>query len=248
MNNLKIGDRVRVVSGQDFDKAYNVKIRNGMIGTVKEVSQIYIGVEFDEFMNGHINFWNGKDGHCWWVEDKSLEKVGETDAEAKETKEEVEEMVIAEETKTNTLEEKVLEVLRKEIGVEIGEEFDVYKKGNMLWRCKFERNRFFCKGHYEFQKSEVWKNIIANFHEYTFKRKPFIPKYGERYFSLAGERDKNENIKFRVLRNVWEDSIVDYSMLALGNVFRSEKEALKNKDKVLERLNELLKEEQIWEN
>lgn len=243
MNNLKIGDRVRVVSGQDFDKAYNVKIRNGMIGTVKEVSQIYIGVEFDEFMNGHINFWNGKDGHCWWVEYESLEKVGETDAEAKETKEEVEEMVIAEETKTNTLEEKVLEVLRKEIGVEIGEEFDVYKKGNMLWRCKFERNRFFCKGHYEFQKSEVWKNIIANFHEYTFKRKPFIPEYEEEYFFLSWKYDENNNIEFSVLHNIWVDNIVDYGMWVLGNVFRSEKEAFGNKNKLAEKLEKLRKGE-----
>lgn len=240
---FKIGDRVKVVSGQDFDKAYNVKIRNGMIGTVKEVSQIYIGVEFDEFMNGHINFWNGKDGHCWWVEYESLEKVGETDAEAKETKEEVEEMVIAEETKTNTLEEKVLEVLRKEIGVEIGEEFDVYKKGNMLWRCKFERNRFFCKGHYEFQKSEVWKNIIANFHEYTFKRKPFIPEYEEEYFFLSWKYDENNNIEFSVLHNIWVDDIVDYGTLALGNVFRSKEEAFGNKNKLAEKLEKLRKGE-----
>lgn len=145
--------------------------------------------------------------------------------------------------KAETLEQKILEVLREEIGVDIGEEFDVYKKGNMLWRCKFEENGFFRRGWDEFQKAEVWKNIIVNFHEYTFKRKPFIPKYGERYFSLAGERDKNENIKFRVLRNVWVDNIVDYGLLALGNVFRSEEEALGNKDKLLERLNELRKEE-----
>lgn len=146
---------------------------------------------------------------------------------------------------TKTFKQKILEVLREEIGVEIGEEFDVYKGGNMLWACKFERNEFFGRAWNGFQKSRFWKDLIANFHEYTFKRKPFIPKYGERYFSLAGERDKNENIKFRVLRNAWEDSIVDYSMLALGNVFRSEEETFGNKNKLAEKLEKLRKGEQI---
>ena len=145
--------------------------------------------------------------------------------------------------KAETLEQKILEVLREEIGVDIGEEFDVYKKGNMLWRCKFEENGFFRRGWDEFQKAEVWKNIIANFHEYTFKRKPFIPEQGEDYFFLTVSRDENNNISLKRGRKTWTDDGVDYGMLALGNVFRSEEEALGNKDKLLERLNELRKEE-----
>lgn len=145
--------------------------------------------------------------------------------------------------KAETLEQKILEVLREKIGVDIGEEFDVYKKGNMLWRCKFEGNGFFCKGYYEFQKAEVWKNIIANFHEYTFKRKPFIPKYKEDYFFLTVSRDENNNISLKRGRKTWTDDGVDYGMLALGNVFRSEKEALASKDKLLEKLIELRKGE-----
>lgn len=152
-------------------------------------------------------------------------------------------MDIAEETKTNTLKEKVLEVLREEIGVEIGEEFDVYKKGNMLWRCKFERNEFFGRAWNGFQKSRFWKDLIANFHEYTFKRKPFIPKYKEDYFFLTVSRDENNNISFKRGRKTWTDDGVDYGMLALGNVFRSEKEALASKDKLLEKLIELRKGE-----
>lgn len=156
---------------------------------------------------------------------------------------EVKEVYTAEETKTNTLEEKVLEVLREEIGVAVGEEFDVYKKGNMLWRCKFERDRFFCKGHYEFQKAEVWKNIIANFHEYTFKRKPFIPDYEENYFFLSGTYGGNKNMNFRVMDDTWINGIIDYGRLALGNVFRSKEEAFKNKDKLLEKMKKLRKGE-----
>lgn len=61
-------------------------------------------------------------------------------------------------------------------------------------------------------------------------------------------RDENNNISLKRGRKTWTDDGVDYGMLALGNIFRSEKEALASKDKLLERLNELLKEEQIWEN
>ena len=42
--------------------------------------------------------------------------------------------------------------------------------------------------------------------------------------------------------------LFDYGMLALGNVFRNREEAIKGEDKLLERLNELLKEEWTWEN
>lgn len=147
------------------------------------------------------------------------------------------------ETETETFEQKILEVLREEIGVAVSEEFDVYKKGNMLWRCKFERNEFFCKGHYEFLKAEVWKNIIVNFHEYTFKRKPFIPEYEEEYFFLSWRYGENNNIEFSVLHNIWVDNIIDHGMLALGNVFRSEEEALASKDKLLEKLEKLRKGE-----
>lgn len=228
---LKIGDRVRIVSVPALAEVSDVKVRIGMTGTVKDLTESCAGVEFDDYINGHggvCGFWEGKYGHCCCVLRKDLEKI-------EEAKGEVEEMDIAEETKTNTLEEKVLEVLREEIGVEIGEEFDVYKKGNMLWRCKFKRNRFFCKGHYEFQKAEVWKNIIANFHEYTFKRKPFVPKLGEEYFFLAVGRDENKNISYMSGRRTWLDDTIDYGMLALGNVFRSEKETFRNKDKLLEK-------------
>ena len=233
---LKIGDRVKVISLPNSFRAENPKIKMGLMGTVKDLDRAFVGVEFDEYMGGHNGSWNGKQGYCWYVERECLEKI-------EEAKGEVEEMDIAEETKTNTLKEKVLEVLREEIGVEIGEEFDVYKKGNMLWRCKFERDRFFCKGHYEFQKAEVWKNIIANFHEYTFKRKPFIPEYEEEYFFLSWKYDENNNIEFSVLHNIWVDDIVDYGTLALGNVFRSKEEAFGNKNKLAEKLEKLRKGE-----
>lgn len=148
-----------------------------------------------------------------------------------------------EETKVDTLTRKMLETLREEIGVDIGEEFDVYDKGDKQWTCKFEGDEFFHKIDDEFYKSGVWRDIVYGFSLYTFKRKSFIPEYEENYFFLSKNYDENKNIKFSVLHNIWVDNIIDYGLLALGNVFRSEEEALANKDKLLEKLEKLRKGE-----
>lgn len=80
--------------------------------------------------------------------------------------------------KAETLEQKILEVLREEIGVAVGEEFDVYQKGIKQLTCKFERNGFFYKLlDDEFYYRGCWEYIVCNFHEITFKRKRFVPKY-----------------------------------------------------------------------
>lgn len=152
-------------------------------------------------------------------------------------------MDIAEETKTNTLEEKVLEVLRKEIGVEPDEEFDVYQNGVKQWTCKFKGGEFCQKVNYELCKSDVWIDLIWNFSSYTFKRKSFVPEYEEDYFFSSGNYDGNKNMNFRVIEDTWINSIIDYGRLALGNVFRSKEEALASKDKLLEKMKKLRKGE-----
>lgn len=73
----------------------------------------------------------------------------------------------------------------------------------------------------------------------------FPPKYGEDYFYLNVEHDEDENTNFYVLKYKWKDDVTDYGMLALGNVFGSKEEALKNKDKLLEKMERLREGEQI---
>ena len=241
MNEFKIGDRVRVVFVPDLSGEDKVKITIGMTGTVKDLTESCAGVEFDDYINGNggvCGFWEGKYGHCCCVLRKDLEKIEETDT-AEETKEEVEEMEkdVNTEEKSETIEQKVFEVLRKEIGVEPDEEFDVYQNGVKQWTCKFKGGEFCQKVNYELCKSDVWIDLIWNFSSYTFKRKPFIPEQGEDYFFLTVSRD--ENISLKRGRKTWTDDGVDYGMLALGNVFRSEEEALASKDKLLERLKKL---------
>ena len=232
MNDLKIGDRVRVVSVTPIDEADGVKIVDGMTGTVKEVDETEVGVEFDDDVNGHDGFWEGKDGHCWYVEPKYLEKI-------EESEEETEEETKEEETKAETMEQKILTALREEIGVEIGEEFDVYENGEKQWTCKFEEIGFLDEINGKFRESGVWKQIVCRFHRYQFKRKPFIPKYGQEYFFLTIDDDDNENILLDVAINTWIGVETDYGRLALGNVFRTEEEALKSRNEMLERLEKL---------
>lgn len=83
MNNLKIGDRVRVVSLPNSFTAENPNIKMGLMGTVKDLNGVFVGVEFDEYMDGHNGRWRGKQGYCWYIEYYHLEKIGETDTETK---------------------------------------------------------------------------------------------------------------------------------------------------------------------
>lgn len=232
MNDLKIGDRVKVISDPRFIKFTGENSIIGMTGTVKELDEMSAGVEFDDYTDGKNRSWRGKNGYCWYMPYERLEKIEETE----------------EKTKAGTLEQKILKVLRAEIGVDIGEEFDVYDNGEKQWTCKFDKNGFFHVINDEFYKSGVWKDIVYNFCRYTFKRKPFVPQDGEKYWHFEIRGSLNGNKSLDILENVWDSLLFDYGMLALGNVFRNREEAIKGEDKLLERLNELLKGEWIWKS
>lgn len=235
MNELKVGDRVRIISDPKFIEFTGKNSIIGMTGTVKDLDETCAGVEFDVYMGGHNERWKGKNGYCWYIPYERLEKIEETEEETKEE--------INEEIKAETIEQKILEVLRKEIAVEIGEEFDVYENGEKQLTCKFEENGFFYKIDNEFFKSKFWKNLVCDFHNYQFMIKPFIPKEQEDYWYF-GTKDSNEKLLFlKVLKHSWQGRVFDYGMLSLGNVFRTEEDALKNEDKILKRMENLLKGE-----
>ena len=235
MSEFKVGDRVKVVLGNEPIETSQGKIINGATGTVKDLIKSCAGVEFDEDIGGHCGDWNGKSGYCWYIIYERLEKIKETGEETAVDTEK--------ETKEETMEQKILTVLREEIGVDIGEEFDVYKNGKNQWTCKFEKNEFTRKVNDEFQETGLWKSIVGDFGGYRFKKKPFVPKYGEDYFFLAPEYDKSKGLNFRALQSTWIDSSIDDGMLAVGNIFRTKEEALKRRDKLLEKPNELSKGE-----
>lgn len=233
MNELEIGNRVKVISDPKFIELTGAKSIIGMTGTVKELNETNAGVEFDDYIGGHYGNWNGKNGYCWYIRYEHLEKI-------EETKEEVNEEIKAEAMgKAETMEQKILTVLREEIGVDINEDFDIYENGVNRYTCRFAFNRFLCKVNNKFEESGIWKTLISNFNNYVFKRKPFIPKYGEEYFFLTIDDDDNENILLDVAINTWIGVETDYGRLALGNVFKNEEEALKGRDEILEKLRKL---------
>lgn len=235
MSELKIGDRVEVA----YPKGDDEEELLGEIGKIVCLKEELAGVEFGNCFGGHNCLGYGRYGHCWWIYRTSLEKVENT---KEEPKEEIKEE-IKEETKADTFEQKILEVLRAEIGVDIGEEFSVCKIGGEHWVCKFEENGFTHKMNGNFCESGLWKSIISDFQSFKFKKKPFIPKKWENYWSFKMRHSPNGNKSLVVKKTIWDGLELDYGMLALGNVFRTKEEALKGKDKLLERLNELLKGE-----
>lgn len=240
MNDLKIGDRVRVIIALTIDGTDEVKVANGMIGTVKELNNIYSGVEFDEYMGGHYGKWGGKDGYCWYVKNKYLEKIEDTEEEPKE---EVNEEIKAEALeKAEAMEQKILTALREEIGVEVGEAFDVYENGRKKWMCKFEKS-----GHlvsYKrggFEETFIWKYWVFHFDKYTFKKKQFIPEKYYSYYYVRMSYTENDELIFDGIDYAhWEDSAMDIAMLSVGNVFATEREAAANKEKVLGTVKKML--------
>ena len=79
MSELKVGDRVRVVSDPRFIKLTGKNSIIGMTGTVKDLNETRAGVEFDDYMGGHNGSWNGKNGCCWYVPHKQLAKIDESE-------------------------------------------------------------------------------------------------------------------------------------------------------------------------
>lgn len=233
MSKFQIGDRVKVLSDNKYFESVRGKTIKGKIGTVKEIDNIYIGVEFDEYMGGHNGSWNGKNGYCWYVVKGYLDKIEETEEEPKE---EVNEEIKAEALeKAEAMEQKILTALREEIGVEVGEAFDVYENGRKKWMCKFEKS-----GHlvsYKrggFEETFIWKYWVFHFDKYTFKKKQFIPeKYYSYHYVRMSYTENGELIFDGIDYAHWEDSAMDIAMLSVGNVFATEREAAANKEKVL---------------
>lgn len=229
MNELKVGDRVRVVSDPKFIEFTGEKSIIGMTGTVKELNETCVGIEFDVCMGGHNGSWGGNPGYCWYIPYERLEKIEEKEGEKMEEK---------------TLKQKILEVLRAEIGVDIGEEFSVCKIGGEQWACKFEENGFTKKMNGNFCESGFWKSIISDFQSFKFKKKPLFPRKEEPYFYVQMRLDDNGNAIYNGVDYVyWYGKDFDIAMLITGNYFKTEEEAEDNKEKVIERMNKLLKNE-----
>lgn len=73
MSNLKVGDRVLVT---DKGNEPNPKIKSE-IGTIRKINNNQtrsIGVEFDNYINGHSQF-GDISGHSWWCREQDMIKI-----------------------------------------------------------------------------------------------------------------------------------------------------------------------------
>lgn len=112
----------------------------------------------------------------------------------------------------------LMPVIAKELGVEIGEEFEIkgikntkYRfKNNMLESInKTSRNTgWICSGLY-----------INRFAEIEIIRLPFNPQKGDYYWTYWCK-------DFSVIRDYWDNTPADYALKLAGIVFRTEEEAI----------------------
>lgn len=84
-NDLKIGDRVRVVDDPTITRPTGYEVMARIEGTVKELSETHVGVEFDYYADVKNNSWNGR---FWRIPYDYLEKIEDTGEETKEVEEE----------------------------------------------------------------------------------------------------------------------------------------------------------------
>ena len=237
MSELKIGDRVKVVLPK-FDEEALL----GETGKVIAFKYDLIGVDFDNDIGGHDCCKRGRDNHCWWVCRTSLKKI----EDAKENTEEETKEEAKEEIKVETIEQKILTVLREEIGVEIGEEFDVYENERKIWTCRFEENGHLTRCHEngKFRVTFIWKYWVFHFDKYVFKKRLSFPTKEDPYFYVQMRLDNNGKAIYDGVDYVyWYGKDFDIAMLITGNYFKTEEEAEANKEKVIERMNKLLKGE-----
>lgn len=95
MSDFKVGDRVKVIGRECL--VGNSYIKEGMLGTIIaiEIGSPNIGVEFDDYIDGHSAEGKGKKGYCWFMTEKHIKKF--------EKKEELEQVCLTLEKAMNRL-------------------------------------------------------------------------------------------------------------------------------------------------
>ena len=121
--------------------------------------------------------------------------------------------------------------IAKELGVEIGEEFEISGWDISLWKFDMDKglmvNHFTNKNMWCEASGDQYMNLING--EYIIRKLPFEPKKGEKYF-VVSVVDK------AVWFYIWDGHTKDYCYKACGNCFRTEAEAEKHKYEIYEKL------------
>ena len=125
-----------------------------------------------------------------------------------------------------------MEYLKKYLGVMDDELFDVYDEyGDCIKDCPYhfsgnqivnERNLVDCDLVYDLMACD-----------YTIKKRPFVPKVGERYFYITKGGC--------ILCDMNSLNHVDLALIKCGWVFRTKAEAEANKERVMREMKEVMK-------
>lgn len=117
----------------------------------------------------------------------------------------------------------------KLLGVEIGEEFKVNFKDTTYCGAKEARARI-TKDNFQLlhQISCQWVDfnglmlkLIKG--ELEIIKLPWKPKKDERYWTVEEDH---------ILKDIWDNDMMDYSYFKLGNCFRTREEAIANADRI----------------
>jgi len=124
------------------------------------------------------------------------------------------------------------------LGVEIGEEFDLYNMDSSIrMGCiyKFSNDCLMCadeddKDCFGVASDKTLRCILNG--SLKIIKLPFEPKNGDRYFRIFIDSDRGIN----VYSDTWLDWTTDYMCKCCGNCFRTEAEAEAHKYEIYEKL------------
>lgn len=119
--------------------------------------------------------------------------------------------------------------IAKLFNLDIGETFEI--EGYSGVEFYFNENGLFGdNGKEVIRAREPLVKIILG--EAEIKRKPFIPKLGDVYWTFSGESNNNWSVR----EDTWEDTVFDHAVLKSGWVFKTKEEAVEALPKVTEEL------------
>lgn len=119
--------------------------------------------------------------------------------------------------------------IAKMLDLKLGEEFET--RNEKLYNLMFTEDDFKCR----YKNETNWMSTSTYFLEGVFSgadeiiKKPFKPKNGDKYHICGFDL---------VYEKTWIDDVVDYKNYYCGNYFRTEEEALKHRDELVNKLKE----------
>ena len=109
----------------------------------------------------------------------------------------------------------LIPVICKELGVEIGEEFEL--QGYPGSKHRLNEDKLEVSFGSEWIKSGLTINALGNIEVIKL---PYKPKYGDKYWSYVTP-------KFNIIESIWTNCVRDFTLLKCDCTFRTEAEAIK---------------------